>query len=37
MAIPEEKFINFLTEEIRKNIAEKKPNITTLALGSGCN
>jgi hypothetical protein len=30
MAIPEEKFINFLTEELRKNIAEKKPKIVPL-------
>jgi hypothetical protein len=27
MAIPEEKFINFLMEELRKNITEKKPKI----------
>jgi hypothetical protein len=30
VAIPEEKFINFLMEELRKNIAEKKPEIVPL-------
>jgi hypothetical protein len=30
VAIPEEKSINFLMEELRKNITEKKPKIVPL-------